>query len=58
MRAAPSSKLREEIGWSPVLDFETGLEKTVDWYLSNTGWLENVISGDYEKYYDSMYSGR
>jgi dTDP-glucose 4,6-dehydratase len=56
--AIDSSKLQKELGWSPVHNFEAGLEKTVDWYLSNTRWLENVISGDYEKYYDSMYSGR
>jgi dTDP-glucose 4,6-dehydratase len=56
--AIDSSKLQKELGWFPVPSFEAGLEKTVDWYLSNTGWLENVISGDYEKYYDSMYSGR
>lgn len=53
-----SSKLQKEFGWSPIPSFETGLEKTVDWYLANTAWLENVISGEYEKYYDSMYSGR
>ncbi|MBN2863160.1 MAG: GDP-mannose 4,6-dehydratase, partial [Bacteroidales bacterium] len=53
-----SSKLQKEMGWSPVHDFGSGLEKTVDWYLKNTGWLERVISGDYEKYYESMYSGR
>jgi len=52
------SKLEKELGWSPISSFEAGLEKTVDWYMANTGWLENVISGDYEKYYDSMYSGR
>jgi len=56
--AIDSSKLRKELGWEPIPDFEAGLEKTVDWYLSNTRWLENVISGDYEKYYYSMYSGR
>ena len=56
--AIDSSKLQKELGWSPVPDFKAGLEKTVDWYLTNTGWLENVISGDYGKYYDSMYSGR
>ncbi len=53
-----SSKLKRELGWSPLPDFESGLEKTVDWYLSNTKWLERVISGDYEKYYDTQYSGR
>ena len=56
--AIDSSKLRKEMGWSPIPDFEAGLEKTVDWYLSNNRWLENIISGDYGKYYDSMYSGR
>ncbi len=56
--AIDSSKLRQELGWRPLPDFETGLEKTVDWYLENTGWLGRVISGDYEKYYDQMYSGR
>jgi dTDP-glucose 4,6-dehydratase len=56
--AIDSSKLQKEMGWSAVTDFEAGLEKTVDWYLTNTRWLENVISGDYEKYYDSMYSAR
>ncbi len=56
--AIDSSKLRRDLGWSPTLSPEEGLEKTVDWYLSNSRWLENVISGDYEKYYDSMYSGR
>ena len=56
--AIDSSKLQRELGWSPIPDFASGLEKTVDWYLSNTGWLERVISGDYEKYYDKMYTGR
>ncbi len=56
--AIDSSKLRREMDWSPIPSFETGLEKTVEWYLSNIRWLENVISGDYEKYYESMYSGR
>ncbi len=56
--AIDSSKLQKELGWSPIPEFATGLEKTVDWYLSNTKWLERVLSGDYEKYYDQMYSGR
>ncbi|MCU0473181.1 MAG: dTDP-glucose 4,6-dehydratase [Bacteroidales bacterium] len=56
--AIDSSKLQKEMGWSPIPSFEAGLEKTVDWYLSNSGWLENIISGDYGKYYESMYSGR
>lgn len=56
--AIDSSKLQQELGWSPIPEFSAGLEKTVDWYLSNTIWLERVLSGDYEKYYDRMYSGR
>ncbi|HUX96883.1 MAG TPA: dTDP-glucose 4,6-dehydratase [Bacteroidales bacterium] len=56
--AIDSSKLQKELGWSPIPDFSDGLEKTVDWYLSNTSWLERILSGDYEKYYDMMYSGR
>lgn len=53
--AIDSSKISHELGWSPSLDFEHGLEKTVDWYLANQMWLERVISGDYEKYYDRQY---
>jgi len=56
--AIDSSKLQNELGWAPIPDFAEGLELTVDWYLSNTLWLERVISGDYEKYYEKMYSGR
>jgi dTDP-glucose 4,6-dehydratase len=56
--AIDSSKLQTELGWSPIPDFAAGLEKTVDWYLANTKWLERVLSGDYSKYYDLMYTGR
>ncbi|HEX7492702.1 MAG TPA: dTDP-glucose 4,6-dehydratase [Bacteroidales bacterium] len=56
--AIDSSKLHEELGWSPIPEFAKGLEKTVEWYLLNTRWLENVLSGAYGKYYDLMYSGR
>ena len=56
--AIDSSKLQKELSWSPIPRFEDGLEKTVDWYLDNAQWLERVISGDYGKYYDLMYSGR
>jgi dTDP-glucose 4,6-dehydratase len=56
--AIDSSKLQHELGWAPIPEFAEGLEKTVDWYLSNGKWLERVISGDYGKYYDNMYSGR
>jgi dTDP-glucose 4,6-dehydratase len=56
--AIDSSKLQNELGWKPIPDFKAGLGKTVDWYLENDRWLERVISGDYGKYYDRMYSGR
>jgi dTDP-glucose 4,6-dehydratase len=56
--AIDSSKLTRELGWTPSLDFEHGLEKTVEWYLSNLKWLDSVISGDYEKYYNQQYIRR
>lgn len=56
--AIDSSRLQKELGWAPIPDFAAGLELTVDWYLSNTLWLDRVISGDYEKYYEKMYAGR
>jgi dTDP-glucose 4,6-dehydratase len=56
--AIDSTKLQNELGWSPIPEFAAGLEKTVEWYLTNTLWLERVLSGDYGKYYDLMYSGR
>jgi len=56
--AIDSSKIQNELGWSPIPDFAQGLERTVDWYLTNAKWLDRVLSGDYEKYYDKMYSGR
>ncbi len=55
--AIDSSKLKNELGWQPSLQFEEGLGKTVDWYLANEEWLENVTSGDYQKYYSQMYEG-
>ena len=56
--AIDSSKIQEELGWKPSLQFEEGLAKTVDWYLENSAWLENVSSGAYEKYYDKQYHQR
>jgi len=53
--AINSSKLQNELAWKPSLTFEEGLEKTVDWYLTNDIWLKNVISGDYENYYKKQY---
>jgi dTDP-glucose 4,6-dehydratase len=56
--AIDSSKLQNTLGWAPSVDFEKGLEKTVEWYLENTEWLENVTSGDYLKYYEEQYLNR
>ena len=53
--AIDSSKLQHELGWKPSVTFEQDLEKTVDWYLKNPGWLENVTSGSYQDYYQKMY---
>lgn len=54
--AIDSTKLKNELGWQPSLQFEEGIEKTVQWYLDNQEWMDHIISGDYEKYYDSMYN--
>jgi len=56
--AIDSTKLQKELGWEPSLQFEEGIEKTVKWYLDNQEWLDNVTSGDYQKYYDNMYKNR
>ena len=56
--AIDSRKLQRELGWEPSLQFEEGIEKTVRWYLDNQDWMDNVTSGDYLKYYDSMYADR
>jgi len=56
--AIDSSKLMNELGWKPSVTFEEGLSKTVDWYLQNTEWLENVTSGNYQSYYEQQYVGR
>lgn len=56
--AIDASKIRKELGWEPSLDFPTGLEKTVDWYLSNREWLSHVTSGAYREYYQNMYHNR
>ena len=56
--AIDSSKLQKELGWKPSLQFEEGLEKTVEWYLTNEEWLNNVTSGNYKEYYTAQYSKR
>lgn len=54
--AIDASKINKELGWEPSLKFEEGLSKTIDWYLDNKGWLENVTSGNYQLYYKKQYS--
>jgi dTDP-glucose 4,6-dehydratase len=56
--AIDSSKLQNELGWRPSLTFEEGLPATVDWYLANEAWLNNVTSGSYQKYYEQQYVAR
>lgn len=56
--AIDSSKITSELGWKPSVTFEQGIKMTIDWYLANTGWLANVTSGNYQKYYEQMYHGR
>lgn len=56
--AIDASKIKEELGWEPSLQFKEGLEKTVDWYFDNEDWLQDVTSGDYLKYYDQHYKER
>ena len=56
--AIDATKLNKELGWKPSVTFEQGLSETIDWYLENTEWLNNITSGNYAKYYESMYANR
>jgi dTDP-glucose 4,6-dehydratase len=53
--AIDATKLSNELGWSPSVTFEQGLSKTIDWFLENTVWLENVTTGSYQDYYNKQY---
>ena len=55
-KGVDASKIQNELGWTPSVTFEKGLESTVDWYLSNENWLNDVTSGVYQRYYDEQYS--
>ena len=55
--AIDSSKIMTELGWEPSVTFEEGLNSTIDWYLDNSSWLEHVVSGQYQQYYEKMYGG-
>jgi dTDP-glucose 4,6-dehydratase len=54
--AIDASKINKELAWKPSVTFEQGLEKTINWFLSNEEWLNNVTSGEYAKYYEKQYS--
>lgn len=54
--AIDSTKLKEELGWSPSLQFEEGIAKTIDWYLEHQEWLDHIVSGDYQAYYEKQYT--
>jgi dTDP-glucose 4,6-dehydratase len=56
--AIDSTKLKTELGWEPSLQFEEGIERTVRWYLDNEAWMDNITSGEYERYYEAMYLNR
>jgi dTDP-glucose 4,6-dehydratase len=56
--AIDASKIIGQLGWKPSVTFEQGIVKTIDWYISNKDWLKNVVSGDYQKYYERMYKDR
>jgi dTDP-glucose 4,6-dehydratase len=54
--AIDASKIKKELGWKPSVTFEEGLSKTIDWYLNNEEWLNNVTSGEYQAYYKKQYT--
>jgi dTDP-glucose 4,6-dehydratase len=56
--AIDATKLRTELGWEPKYTFETGLKQTIEWYLENRQWWENILSGDYQNYYEKQYSAK
>lgn len=56
--AIDATKIKNELGWEPSLQFEEGISKTIDWYLKNEGWMKQVTSGDYQKYYEDQYINR
>ncbi len=56
--AIDATKLNKELGWEPSLQFEEGMDKTIDWYLANEGWIQSVTSGSYKQYYEQQYTSR
>ena len=56
--AIDPTKIRRELGWEPTTFFDEGIKKTIKWYLDNKTWWENIISGEYQTYYEKMYGNR
>jgi len=56
--AIDATKINKELGWKPSVTFEQGLSATIDWFLSNQTWLNNITSGAYEHYYENQYDNR
>jgi len=56
--AIDPTKIKNELGWEPTTTFDEGIKKTVAWYLENKSWWENILSGDYQNYYEKMYKDR
>ena len=56
--AIDSTKIQEELGWTPDYTFEVGIKETIQWYLDNQNWTNQILSGEYREYYEKMYSNR
>ena len=56
--AIDPAKIEKELGWKAATDWEEGLKKTIDWYISNIRWIENIRNGEYREYYKQMYTGK
>jgi dTDP-glucose 4,6-dehydratase len=54
--AIDASRIKDELGWEPKVSFEEGMEKTVDWYLANQKWVDEIVDGSYQQYYEKMYT--
>ncbi|HCO28284.1 MAG TPA: dTDP-glucose 4,6-dehydratase, partial [Lachnospiraceae bacterium] len=56
--AIDPTKMEKEIGWKPIYTFDTGIQETIEWYLTNKDWWQNILSGEYKNYFDKMYGNR
>ena len=56
--AIDASKIKDELGWQPTVDFDDGIRMTIDWYLNNPEWIASVLDGSYQEYYEKMYGDR